>query len=102
MRFCYRFSPTIQLTTLTNSITADIGFYGKSNRLQRGNVAEFGGLPFETIPVRFRSREKITSVLGGTVDARIGSRIQHNLLMIKLQKPSCLKSLRRIICRGRV
>ena len=54
---------------MTDSITADVGSYGRVKGFTQGNVAEFRGLPFATIPARFRRAEKITSVPGRTIDA---------------------------------
>jgi carboxylesterase type B len=54
---------------MTNSITADVGEYGKVNGFVTGNVAEFRGVPFATIPARFRRAKLITSVPGGKVEA---------------------------------
>jgi carboxylesterase type B len=54
---------------MANSITADVGLYGKLKGFTKGNIAEFRGLPFATVPARFRRAEKITSVPGGRIDA---------------------------------
>jgi carboxylesterase type B len=54
---------------MTDSITADVGSYGKVKGFTKGNVAEFRGIPFATIPARFRRAEIVTSAPGGTLDA---------------------------------
>ena|SRR5271170_735375 len=54
---------------MSNSITADVGSYGKVTGFVTGNVAEFRGLPFGTIPARFRRGELVNSVPGGAFDA---------------------------------
>jgi carboxylesterase type B len=54
---------------MTDSITADVGSYGKVKGFTKGNVAEFRGIPFATIPARFRRAEIVTSTPGGTLDA---------------------------------
>src|SRR5277367_4917064 len=51
------------------SITADVGSYGKVSGFVTGNVAEFRGVPFGSIPARFRRGELVNSVPGGTFDA---------------------------------
>ena len=61
--------PPVQLSTMADSIAVDVGSYGKVKGFTKGNIAEFRGLPFATIPARFRRAEKITSVPGGTIDA---------------------------------
>jgi carboxylesterase type B len=54
---------------MTNLITADVGNFGKVKGFTIGNVAEFRGVPFATIPARFRRAEKVTSLSEGTFDA---------------------------------
>ena len=54
---------------MTESITADVGSYGIVKGFTTGNVAEFRGVPFATIPARFRRADRVTSVPGGTFDA---------------------------------
>jgi hypothetical protein len=61
--------PTILHIAMANFITADVGSYGKVKGFTNGNVAEFRGIPFATIPARFRRAERVTSTPGGTVDA---------------------------------
>jgi hypothetical protein len=60
---------TVLLIAMANSITADVGSYGKVKGFTNGNVAEFRGIPFATIPARFRRAERVTSTPGGTLDA---------------------------------
>jgi carboxylesterase type B len=54
---------------MSNSITADVGSYGKVKGFVTGNVAEFRGIPFGKISARFRRGGLVTSVPGGTYDA---------------------------------
>ena len=56
---------------MTHSIIADVGTFGKVRGFTNGaaTVAEFRGIPFATVPARFRRAERITTVPGGTFDA---------------------------------
>ena len=54
---------------MANAVVADVGSYGKLKGFTTGNVAEFRGVPFATIPARFRRAEIVTSVSQGTFDA---------------------------------
>jgi len=54
---------------MSDSITAEVGSYGTVKGFTNGNVAEFRGLPFATIPARFRRGELVTSLPDGTFDA---------------------------------
>lgn len=54
---------------MSESITANVGRFGKVTGFTTGNVAEFRGVPFATIPARFRRAQRITSLSDGSVDA---------------------------------
>ena len=54
---------------MTSSVVVDVGSYGKIKGFTSGNVAEFRGVPFATIPARFRRSELISAVHCGTVHA---------------------------------
>lgn len=54
---------------MSQSITANVGSFGKVTGFAKGNVAEFRGIPFATVPVRFRRAEPLTTLPGGTLDA---------------------------------
>jgi len=55
---------------MTEFITAEVGAYGKVKGFIRRNIVEFRGVPFATIPARFRRAEPVDSLPEGTVDAR--------------------------------
>ena len=54
---------------MSDSITANVGSFGKVNGFTKGNVAEFRGIPFATIPARFRRAQRLTSLPSGTFEA---------------------------------
>lgn len=54
---------------MTEFITADVGAYGKVKGFTKGNIAEFRGVPFATIPARFRRAELVDSHPEGIIDA---------------------------------
>jgi carboxylesterase type B len=54
---------------MANAVIADVGSYGKVKGFTTGTVAEFRGVPFATIPARFRRAEKVTSLPQGIFDA---------------------------------
>jgi carboxylesterase type B len=54
---------------MSESVTANVGTFGKVTGFTKGNVAEFRGIPFATIPARFRRAELLTSLPGGSFEA---------------------------------
>lgn len=55
--------------TMSDLVDVDVGSYGKVRGFAKGNVTEFRGIPFATIPARFRRAEIISSLPEGIVDA---------------------------------
>jgi carboxylesterase type B len=54
---------------MPDSITAHVGSYGNVKGFITENVAEFRGIPFATIPARFRRSVRIKSLPESTFDA---------------------------------
>jgi carboxylesterase type B len=56
-------SPLSELN-MSDTVIADVGSYGKVKGFTTGNVVQFRGLPFASIPTRFRRAVKVNSVPG--------------------------------------
>jgi len=54
---------------MAKNITADVGKFGKVTGFEVSDVVEFRGIPFATIPARFRRGERITALSDGSHDA---------------------------------
>ena len=60
--------PFLRLAMSEAIITADVGNFGKVTGFTTGNAAEFRGIPFATLPARFRRGKLITSPPNGIHD----------------------------------